>query len=215
MGCFAKGCLTVLILGFLLIAGVVGSGWFVLTRMVNNLTSTAPADVRMEQPRDAQYQSAETTLARLNSAITANEETTVEFTSADLNALMARDEDFKEFRGRAHIDIADSMMTISLSVPLNSFHWRRTRGRWFNGTARFSFVYESGQFRVELESAEAGGHHLPGKFLTDTFMSSFNDGLNESFQEKRGDYAGGENFWRHVKSISLAGDKMVVTTQAR
>ena len=215
MGCFAKGCLTILILGFLLIAGVVGSGWYVFTRMVNNLTSTAPSDVRMEQPSDAQYQNAETLLTRLNNATDANEETTVEFTSADLNALMARDEDFKEFRGRARIEIADSMMTIALSVPLDSIRWRRLKRRWFNGTARFGFAYSSGQFRLDLESAEAGGHRLPRRFLSGTFMSSFNDGLNEGFQEKRGDYAGGENFWRHVKSISLVGDKMVVTTQAR
>lgn len=215
MGCFAKGCLTVLILGGLLIAGVIGSAWYLYNKTVSNLTSTAPADVRIEQPSEGQFQTAENSLARLTEAIANNEETTVEFTSADLNALLVRDEDFKELRGRARIDIADSMITIALSVPLDSIRWRRLKRRWFNGTARFGFAYSSGQFRIELESAEAGGHRLPGKFLSDTFMSSFNDGLNESFQEKVREHEGGENFWKHVKSISLAGDKLVVTTQAR
>ena len=215
MGCFAKGCLTVLILGGLLIAGVIGSAWYLYNKTVSNLTSTAPADVRIEQPSEGQFQAAENSLARLTEAIANNEETTVEFTSADLNALLVRDEDFKELRGRARIDIADSMITIVLSVPLDSIRWRRLKRRWFNGTARFGFAYSSGQFRIELESAEAGGHRLPGKFLSDTFMSSFNDGLNESFQEKVREHEGGENFWKHVKSISLAGDKLVVTTQAR
>jgi hypothetical protein len=215
MGCFAKGCLTVLILGGLLIAGVIGSAWYLYNKTVSNLTSTAPADVRIEQPSEGQFQAAENSLARLTEAIANNEETTVEFTSADLNALLVRDEDFKELRGRARIDIADSMITIALSVPLDSIRWRRLKRRWFNGTARFGFAYSSGQFRIELESAEAGGHRLPGKFLSDTFMSSFNDGLNESFQEKVREHEGGENFWKHVKSISLAGDKLVVTTQAR
>jgi hypothetical protein len=215
MGCFAKGCLTVLVLGCLLIAGVIGSAWYLYNKTVNNLTSAAPADVRIEQPSESQFQAAENSLERLTEAIANNEETTVEFTSADLNALLARDEDFKELRGRARIDIADSMITIALSVPLDSIRWRRLKGRWFNGTARFGFAYSSGQFRIDLESAEADGHRLPGKFLSDTFMSSFNDGLNESFQEKLREHEEGENFWKHVKSISLAGDKLVVTTQAR
>ncbi|HMG04818.1 MAG TPA: hypothetical protein VK581_05110 [Chthoniobacterales bacterium] len=215
MGCFARGCLTVLVVGFLLIAGVIAGGWFILSKTINNLTSTAPADVRIEQPSEAQFQAAEKSLAQVNQAIANNQETTVEFTSADLNALLARDEDFKDLRGRARIEIADSMITIALSVPLDYIRWRRLKRRWFNGTARFGLAYSSGQFRLDLESAEAGGHHLPGRLLSGTFMSSLNDGLNESFQEwLRGDGTE-ENFWKHVKTVSLAGDKMVVTTKAR
>jgi hypothetical protein len=215
MGCFAKGCLTVLVLGMLLLAAVVGGGWYIVSKTVNNLTSTTPLDVRMDPPSDAQFQAAENSRKRLDTAIANNEETTVEFTSVDLNALLARDEDFKEFRGRARIDMADSIMTINLSVPLDSIRWRKLKRRWFNGTARFGFTYSSGQFRIELESAEAGGHRLPGEFLSGTLMSSLNDGLNESFQENLRDGDLNEDFWKHVKSISLAGDKMVVTTKAR
>lgn len=215
MGCFAKGCLTVLIAGFIFIACVIGGAWYLFHKAVNNLTSASSTSVQIEQPSEAQFQAAEDSLARLNRAMADGEETTVEFTSADLNALLARDEDFKEFRGRARVVIADSMMTIDLSVPLDSIRWRKLRNRWFNGTARFGLSYSSGQFHIDLDSAEAGGHRLPGRFISDTFMSSFNEGLNESFQEKLGDYATGEEFWDHVKSISLVGDKMVVTTQAR
>jgi hypothetical protein len=214
MGCFAMGCLTVLIVGFIFIAGVIGSAWFIFNKAVNNLTSPVPATVQIEQPSEAQFQAAEDSLARLHKAVANGKETTVEFTSADLNALLARDEDFKEFRGRARIDIADSMMTIDLSVPLDSIRWRRLQRRWFNGTARFGLSYSSGQFRIDLESAEAGGHRLPGRFISETFMSSFNDGLNESFQKKLREHATGETFWERVNSISLAGDKLVVTTQA-
>lgn len=215
MGCFAKGCLTILIVGFILIAGVIGCTWFIFNKAVDNLTSSGSAAVQLEQPTEAQFQAAENTLARLNKAIDNKEEATVEFTSADLNALLARDEDFKEFRGRARIDIADSMMTVALSVPLDSIRWRRVRRRWFNGTARFGLSYLSGEFRIDLESAEAGGHRLPGRFIPGVFMSSFNDGLNDSFQEKLREYATGEAFGEQVKSISLAGDKLVVTTHGK
>src|SRR5687767_329850 len=50
MGCFASGCLIALILGFLLLAGLGIGGWFFYKSSLNNLTSSGPADVRMEAP---------------------------------------------------------------------------------------------------------------------------------------------------------------------
>jgi hypothetical protein len=199
----------------LFVACIIGGGWYILSKTINNLTSTSPAEVRIEQPSEAQFQAAEKSLAQVNEAIAHNQETTIEFTGADLNALLARHEDFRELRGRARIAIADSMITVALSVPLDYIHWRRLKRRWFNGTARFGLAYSSGQFRLDLESAEAGGHRLPGRLLRETFMSSLNDGLNESFQEWLREDGTEENFWKHVKTVSLAGDKLVVTTKAR
>src|SRR5882762_8952533 len=65
MGCFAKGCLTVLVLGFFLIAAVIGGGWYFYKKTFNNLTSTGPADVRAEAPTPAQTKSAESSLEKL------------------------------------------------------------------------------------------------------------------------------------------------------
>ncbi|HEV2840940.1 MAG TPA: hypothetical protein VGW39_06425 [Chthoniobacterales bacterium] len=214
MGCFAKGCLTVLIVGFLFFAALLGGAWYFYNSTVANLTSSAPLDVRIEQPSEAQFQAAESTRARLNDAIARNAETTVEFSSADLNALLARDEDFREFRGRARVDIADSMMTIALSVPLDSIPLRKLRKRWFNGTARFGFAYSSGEFEIDLQSLEAGQHRLPRQFLSSYFMDAFNDGLNEAFDDDLRKGNRETEFWSHVKTMSLQGDKLVVTTKA-
>lgn len=215
MGCFAKGCLTVLIVGFPFFAALLGGAWYFYNRTVANLTSSAPLDVRIEQPSEAQFQAAESTRARLDEAIARNAETTVEFTGADLNALLARDEDFREFRGRVRVDIADSMMTIASSVPLDFIPLRKLRKRWFNGTARFGFTYSSGDFEIDLESLEAGEHRLPHQFLSGPFMDAFNDGLNEAFEEDLRNGNRDREFWSHVKAISLQGDKMVVTTKAK
>jgi hypothetical protein len=214
MGCFAKGCLTVLIVGFILIAGIIGGTWYLYVKTVDNLTSPAPADVHIEPPSESQFQTAENSMARLREAIANNKETTVEFTAADLNALLARDLDFKEWRGRTRIEIADSTMAIALSASLNSIPLPRVKNRWFNGTARFSFAYESGTFRFDIKSAEAGGHHVPGVFLSSSSISSFNESMNRSFRDELRNNDRGSEFWNHVKTMSLEGDKLVVTTQA-
>jgi hypothetical protein len=214
MGCFAKGCLTVLIVGFLLIACVLGGTWYLYVKTVDNLTSPAPADVQVEPPSESQFQTAENSMTRLREAVANNKETTVEFTAADLNALFARDIAFADWRGRTRIEIADSTMTIALSASLNSIPLPRVKKRWFNGTARFSFTYEAGTFSFDIKSAEAGGHHVPDIFLTESSISSFNDSMNRSFRKELSNNDHGSEFWNHVKRMSLEGDKLVVTTQA-
>lgn len=213
MGCFAKGCLTVLIVGFILIAGIIGGTWYLYVKTVDNLTSPAPTEVQIKPPSTSQFRTAENSMERLRKAISNNEETTVEFTAADLNALFARDPDFQDWRGRIGIEIADSSMTIALSAPLNSIPLPRMKNRWFNGTARFSFTYESGTFSFDIKSSEAGGHHVPGIFLSSSSISSFNESMNRSFRDELRNNDRGSEFWNHVKRMSLEGDKLVVTTQ--
>jgi hypothetical protein len=213
MGCFAKGCLTVLIVGFIFIAGVIGSAWYLYVKMVDNLTSPATDDVHLEPPSASQFQTAENSMERLRKATANNKETTVEFTAADLNALVARDPDFEDWRDRIRIEIADSTMTVVLSAPLNSIPLLRLKRRWFNGTARFSFTYESETFSFDIKSAEAGGHHFPDVFLS-SFNSFFDEGVNRNFRDTLGSNDRSSEFWNHVRKMSLEGDKLVVTTQA-
>jgi hypothetical protein len=209
MGCFAKGCLTVLILGFILMAGLIGCTWFIYVKTVNNLTSLAPVDVEVAPPSEAQFQTAESTMARMRTAIANNKETTVEFTGADLNALFARDPAFDDLRGRIRIEIADSIMTVALSAPLNAIPLPRLKKRWFNGTARFSFTYDDERFRFDIKSAEAGGHQISDVILSN-FDSLFDENASRDFL-RRDDHD--SEFWEHVKTMKLVGDKLVVTTK--
>ncbi|HEY2140367.1 MAG TPA: hypothetical protein VGH00_09825 [Chthoniobacterales bacterium] len=214
MGCFAKGCLTVLILGFLFIAVVGGGCWYFYKKTFNNLTSLGPTDIRVETPTPAQTKSAEDAHARLDEAIARNQETSVEFTGPELNHLLAQNSDLEFLRGRSRIDIADSTMTVALSAPLDRLPWPGLKDRWFNGTLRFGMTYGSGVFQLDLKSAEANGHEFPTAFLS-SFNSSFNESMNKAFREEVDRNQEGNEFWNHVKSVSLQGDKLVITTKAQ
>jgi hypothetical protein len=212
MGCFAKGCLTILILGFLFLAAVGGSCWYIYHKLAtNNLISDAPAAVPLEQPSDTQYRAAEDSLARVKNTTASAREVTVAFTAADLNALLAKDPDFRDLEGHARIDIQNSAMTITLSVPLDSMQWSSMKGHWFNGTIRFRGGYEDGELRIKIESARGGDYEIPGFIL-----SSANSAINKALRENTDDWQKddfGEEFWKHIKSIKLEGDKLVVTTK--
>lgn len=214
MGCFAKGCLTTLIICFIFVVGLIGVGWYLFVKTLDNLTSLAPSDVRIEQPTDSQFQAAENVKARLKQAIANNQETTVEFTAADLNALLARDPDLEDLHGRIRVEIADSLMTVAVSAPLHSLPLPKMKKRWFNGTARLGFTYQNSAFDFDIISAEAGGHSVPNIFLSGATISSFNEGFNENFWDEMRKTDRGTEFWSHVKTMSLQGDKLVITTQS-
>jgi hypothetical protein len=211
MGCFAMGCLTLLIIGFLLLVSVIGGTWYVCRKAADALTSSEPVELGITAPDEAQIRNAERSVTRVKTGIATGQETTVSFTAADLNALVDRDPNFSEVRGRIRFDIANSMMTVRMSAPLDEIPWSRLQDRWFNASATFGFAYAFEMFRIDLKSAEANGHQLPEEFFSG-FVSSFNRSFNRSFQDKIRKNEGAE-FWDHVKSISLEGDKLVVTTK--
>ena len=210
MGCFATGCLIALVAGFLLIAVLGVGGWWFYKKTFNSLTSSGPADVRIEAPTPADIQKADSSHARLNQAIAKNEETTIELTGPELTVLLSREADLDFLRDRCRIDISNSVMTVTLSAPLDVLPWPGTKGRWFNGTVRFSMSYANGEFEVDLQSAEANGREFPDIFISG-FNNSFSDAMNKGFQDelRRND----NEFWNHVKTMSLQGDKLVLTTK--
>ena len=212
MGCFAKGCLTVLVLGFFLGVAIIGTGWFVYKKTFTKLTSTAPSDVRIEAPTPEQLKSAQTSLDRLNEAIAQNHETTIAFTGPELNILLARQPDLDFLRDRSRIDIADSIATMSLSAPLDALPWPGLKGRWFNGTIRFSMTYSNDDFDIDVKSIEANGYEFPTSFLS-SFNSAFDSSFNEGFHNETRRNNRVDEFWDHIKSIRLEGDKALVTTK--
>jgi len=212
MGCFAKGCLGVVLAFFLLSLLLIGGGWFFYKKTFNGLTATAPSDVRIEAPTPEQIQTAQTSLDRLNDAIARKQETTVAFTGPELSVLLAREADLDFLRDRSRIDISNSIMTVTLSAPLDSLPWPGVKGRWFNGTIRFKMSYSNDDFDMDIKSIEANGFEFPSAFLS-SFNSSFGDSMNGSFHDAVRRNNQEEGFWRHVKSIKLEGDKAIVTTK--
>ena len=211
MGCFGACCLTSLIVGFICIVGVLGTGWYFYHKLAsNNIISDSPTSVPLEQPTDAQYQSAETSLNRLKTASKESREETVAFTAADLNALLARNPDFHDLEGHVRVDIAESVMTVSLSAPLDKF-WSSGKRRWFNGIVRFSGRYEDGEMKLNILSARGGDYDVP-----DYILNRMNDSVSEAITDNNDEWRRelGVDL-RRVKRMSIEGDKLIVTTKAQ
>jgi hypothetical protein len=210
MGCFATCCLSLIILGFVCIAGVIGTGWWFYHKLAsNNIISDAPIAVQLAEPSEAEYQAADSSLAKLKTAANERREETVSFTAADLNALLARNPDFRDFEGHARVEIANSAMTVSLSAPLDIF-WSSNKRRWFNGIVRFSGRYENDEFQINIQSARGGDYEVPQSILS-RLNSNFSQNLTDNTEDWRRTF--GVDL-RRVKRMLLDGDKLIITTKA-
>lgn len=214
MGCFARGCLILVICILVLCGAFIGGGLFFMNRAVDIFTSSAPTQIQTQPATAAGTQTAEAKFDTLRSAMRNRVETTVEFTAEDINALIQHDPEFRDMRGRVRVAIANSIASLDISAPLDKLKWERLKGHWFNGTVQFGFSYVDDEFNFDVRSAEANGHQFPRAILTSEFMHSFNRSFNDSFYRESAKRPEANVLWRHIKQASLQDDKLIVMTRA-
>jgi hypothetical protein len=212
-GCFAKGCLITILAAITLFLLFVGGAWFLYHKAVHRFTAPQPVQIANEPVTDSAYGAAEKTLSRLSAAINDGKRETIEFTAADLNALIQRHPNFANPRRQIHVSMADSTMTVEMSVPIERARLPYLKGRWLNGIAVFSFEYVYGQFNMTPQALVANGHPLPRIIYSENFVSSFNRSFTRSFVDSMSGNEEGPAFWRNIRSIIVRGDKFVVMTE--
>src|SRR5438045_933448 len=141
MGCFAKGCLSLIIAGLVLVAVFVGGTFFVLNRALNAFTSTQSVQIQVRQATPTERQVAKAKLDTLRSAARKHQEATIEFNADEINALIANEPEFRGARGTMRVAIANYIASIELRARLYYRHWKRLKGRWFKENIEFGFNF--------------------------------------------------------------------------
>ena len=218
MGCFAKGCLSLVVIVVVLGTVLIGGGVFVVNRGINMFTAAAPVQFQMRPATSAELQLAKAKLDSLRSAIRNRVETTIEFTAGDINALLQNEPEFRGARNHSRVAMANSIVSLDFSAPLDSAHWSRLssrlKGRWFNGNIQFGFSYVDDNFNFDVRSAEANGYQFPRVLLSAEFMQSFNRSFNDSFRRESARRGDATDLWRNIRMATVQNDKLIVTTRA-
>ena len=128
MGCFGKGCLTLIILAILLaVIGIGGTYWslrhvYLSDKPAPIPETTAPIETSAATPGETSVatpseKSAEVRerMDTMKKAARAHEATEVELTAADINALIAAN---RKSRGTASVGINDTVLQAQFSIPL-------------------------------------------------------------------------------------------------
>ena len=214
MGCFAKGCLFTSVAAFILATILFGGAWLLYKKAVDRYTSSQPMELTIAAPTAAQSDAANEMLTRLRTSAKSNKPDTIEFSATDLNALIAQDADaVANPRRKIRIGMANSIMTLEMSVPFDHPRLPGLKGRWFNCTARFGLEYVYGQFRISPKSVIMNGYAAPQIIFSENFVSSFNRSFTKSFIDSLRRSEEGGAFWGKIKSITVRDDKLVVVTE--
>jgi hypothetical protein len=180
MGCWAKGCLLLLVFGILLvIVGVGGAFWSVRHVYLSDKPApipeaTAPPEASAATPGETSVatpseKSAEVRerLDTMKKTARAHEATEVELTAADINALIAAN---RKSRGTASVGINDTVLQAQFSIPLERFDlpFRNAFGlsdQYLNATVTIVAPPGTNANSVQLSEVTLNGHGIPAGLL--------------------------------------------------
>jgi hypothetical protein len=207
MGCFAKGCLTIFVVGIILVAMIGGGTYYVAKKY---LTAEKGVPIRVEQPTDAQMQAAAAKSQALSDAYKSGKEVTVELTGPDLNALIAHNPTLSDYRGTMYFSIANSELSADVSVPLKFLPV--FKDRFFNGSFVAFFEWNNGELTFKPKLLRANGNQFPDAFLAQINSADGQRQINDKL--KQPDSKEFRELMDRFKSVRVAGDRLVITTKS-
>ena len=180
-GCFAKGCLILIVLAILLVVvGVGGTFWGVRHVYLSDkpapipqvsapgeTSPVTPGGTSMATPPTEMSAAAHERVDTMKQAARAHERAEVVFTAGDINALIAAN---KKSRGMASVSIDGNVAQVLLSIPLERLHvpLRDTFGladRYLNATVTVVAPPGTSASNVQLSEVKINGHDVSPNLL--------------------------------------------------
>jgi len=180
MGCFAKGCLILIVLAILLVVvGVGGTYWRVRhvylsdkpapipqTSLPSETEAVTPGGTSVATPSEKSAEVRER-LDTMKKAARAHEQTDVELTAADINALIAAN---RKSRGTASVGIDGNVLQAQFSIPLEKLDvpFQSAFGlgdRYLNATVTITAPPGTNASSVQLNEVTLNGHSIPAGLL--------------------------------------------------
>lgn len=212
MGCFAKGCITLVVVGILL-AGLVAFAGYQGYRSISAYLAERPANIRVYPATEEQYQAVLQKMAPFANALETNRRETLELTADDLNTLVARDPRASELKGRAAFAIAQDELSADVSMPVNGDAKRgKAATKFFNGHLGLGVSLDQGEFAFQLNTVVVNGKPLPGWTMQVLQSKDFAKGFNRSFNQAWQKDPKAQAVLNKLRSVRVAGDRLVLTS---
>jgi hypothetical protein len=180
MGCFGKGCLIlVVIVIVVIVVGVGGTFWTVHhvylsdkpapipeASVPTETSAATPGETSAASPTEKSAEVRER-LDTMKKAAHAHEQTGVELTAGDINALIAAN---RKSRGTASVGINDTILQAQFSIPLERLDvpFRNALGlgdRYLNATVAIVAPPGTNASSVQLSEVTLNGHRISSGLL--------------------------------------------------
>lgn len=156
MGCFGKGCITLLVLVVLLTAAFfIGS--YVGVRYV--VTSSKPRELPVVEPEPPVQQEARERWDEFERSSKSEQPARIEYTASEINQLIAAN---RKARGKAYVSIENNVGHVQVSIPLEKIGFR---GRFLNGQFEVRAAENRDPHGLRLTNISLSGVDVPERAL--------------------------------------------------
>lgn len=166
LGCFAYGCITVVILA---VVGIVAVSYWAKNAfdgLVDTYTDAAPLELPIVEIADADLGELKDRVDVFRKAVDENEsEARLELTADELNALILHDSQLEDLKGKVYLDIKDKQLVGEISLPLGELDVPFGEGRYLNGYGVFDVSLGRRGLKVFVKALEVNGNSLPEEFM--------------------------------------------------
>jgi hypothetical protein len=208
MGCFAKGCLILVVFGIILgIACGVGIYWGLhhysaishSFRLLNNIgaISDHASSIPAHETSDEKIQAALARWRDFESVVDEGQASEIELTADDLNDLIASNRDTRD---KLFASIEGNRLRLQTSVPLGQMAGRS--GYFFNGDITIATDGPDSVARPHLENITINGKRLPSEATDWTFNG----------RPLRDYLSGNENPW-NATTVEIRDGKIILRSR--
>jgi hypothetical protein len=196
LGCFAKGCLILVVffilLGLAFVAGTYYAAKFLRTEYFSAHHERLPANTATVEEEDA----ARARWDAFEKAAHAHEYARIEMSADDLNALIASE---PKLRGNAHVTIEENTAHLQVSMPLAKTRW--LTGRYINAQCAIQSAPSGKPEDAHITSIIVNGRPVGEEFLGWQYGSW-------SFKRYIADWSGQTN----LKTFEISDGKVILET---
>lgn len=152
MGCFGKGCLTVVVFVLVMVVAFAGGTYLAVRFLRSSYFTTAPAQLPVSVSTAAEQEAARMKWDDFERAARAHTARRIELTADELNALIASK---PKLRGKAYVAIDGDTAHLQISVPLVEL--RLLRDRYMNAECTVQSAEDGNPAHARVTSIVVNG----------------------------------------------------------
>lgn len=199
LGCFAKGCLILVVFFILLALSFVAGTYYAARYLRTEYFSTERKRLPISKATIEEEQAVRARWDAFEKAARSHEPARIELSADDLNALIASE---PKLHGDAFVTIEDNTARLQVSIPVGRSWW--LRGRYINAQCTVQSA-PSGK----VEDARITSIIVNGRPVGDEFLS-WQYGGSLSFKRYVADWTGETN----LKTFEISDGKVILETNA-
>jgi len=160
MGCFAKGCLIIVVFFIVLGIAFVGGSYLAVRYLRREYFPTKHVQLSTSMATEQEQEAVRARWDAFEKAARASEPARIELTTDDLNALIDSE---PKLRGKAHVAIENNVGHLEVSIPLGDVRW--LRGHYINAECTVQSAADGSPADARVTSIVVNGRSVGEEVL--------------------------------------------------